>query len=569
MKNRVLGAILCALMLLTLLPVTALAEETEKVYVELTEENFPDANFREYLQDVYERQINNNRISVSTVSTIHCNRKGIKDLTGIQLFTELQILNCEDNQLTKVNFSNNKKLRILDCAGNQLTELDVTENTALTHLTCTDNYLTELDVSKNTALDHLFCNENRLTSLDVSANQALKELYCSDNQLTGLDVTANTALTRLYCYKNKLTELDISKDTALEDLWCDDNALTELDVSMNTKLVRLEFGNNLVEELDVSQNTALEKLECYANQLTALDVSANTALTKLDCGSNKLTELDVSQNAELTELDCYYNQLSTLDVSANTALTKLNCVKNKLTTLDVSHNTELTELNCAGNQLTKVDTSQCPNLTELDCTAMTTGALTVDVADRSKLLLSTLGVDAGSVTVQVKGVVQNGVTFGGRMGSYRSTEFWLYAGEEIPADDATPLCGTFLYTRDGTYRFDTAPVTDGTYTLKVKERGSDAEYYTITVAGGVVSGQPNKEEDGPSGEIEVGDLNGSGGVADINDVQCLYTYLASGEILGEFKEEPTLFKELADVNNDKNVDVYDLQYLYEQVAGLR
>lgn len=301
MKNRVLGAVLCALMLLTLLPVTALAEETEKVYVELTEENFPDANFLAYLKDVYVGQINNNRISVSTVSTIHCDREGIKDLTGIQLFTDLQILNCEDNQLTELDVSNNKKLRIFDCAGNQLTKLDVTENTALTHLTCTDNNLTELDVSKNTALDHLFCNENQLTSLDVSANKALKELYCSDNQLTGLNVTANTAntaLTRLYCYKNKLTELDISKNTAL------------------------------------------------------------------------------------------------------------------------------TELNCAGNQLTKVDTSRCPNLTELDCTAMTTGALTVDVADRSKLLLSTLGVDAGSVTVKVKGVVQNGVTFGGRMGSYRSTEFW-------------------------------------------------------------------------------------------------------------------------------------------------
>lgn len=484
MKNRVLGAILCALMLLTLLPVTALAEGTEKVYMELTEEHFPDANFLAYLQKVYKSQINNNRISVSTVSTIHCNREGIKDLTGIQLFTELQILYCKDNQLAELDVSNNKKLRIFDCAGNQLTKLDVTENTALTHLTCTDNNLTELDISKNTAL------------------------------------------------------------------------------------VRLEFDNNLVEELDVNQNTALEKLECCANQLTALNVSANTALTKLDCGSNKLTELDVSQNAELTELDCYYNQLSTLDVSANTALTKLNCVKNKLTTLDVSHNTELTELNCAGNQLTKVDTSQCPNLTELDCTAMTTGALTVDVADRSKLLLSTLGVDAGSVTVQVKGVVQNGVTFGGRMGSYRSTEFWLYEGES-PAAEAVPLCGTFLYTRDGTYRFDAAPVEDGTYTLKVKERGSDAEYYPITVAGGVVSGQPNKEGDGPSGEIEVGDLNGSGGVAGIDDVQCLYTYLTSGEIVGTFKEEPALFKELADVNNDKSVDVYDLQYLYERVAGLR
>lgn len=181
MKKRVLGAMLCILMLLTLLPVTALAEETEAKYVELTETNFPDENFLAYLQDVYKGQINNNRISVSTVSTIHCNRKGIKDLTGIELFTELQILNCEDNQLTELDVSKNKKLRIFDCAGNQLTKLDVKENTALTHLTCTDNQLSSLDVSRNTALEYLFCNENQLTSLDVSANKALKELYCSDN----------------------------------------------------------------------------------------------------------------------------------------------------------------------------------------------------------------------------------------------------------------------------------------------------------------------------------------------------------------------------------------------------
>lgn len=101
------------------------------------------------------------------------------------------------------------------------------------------------------------------------------------------------------------------------------------------------------------------------------------------------------------------------------------------------------------------------------------------------------------------------------------------------------------------------------------EKSSAGRGVVCTVAGGVVSGQPNKEEDGPSDEIEAGDLNGSGGVADINDVQCLYTYLTSGEIVGTFKEAPILFEALADVNNDKNVDVYDLQYLYEQVAGLR
>lgn len=569
MKKRVLGAMLCILMLLPLLPVTALAEETEAKYVELTEENFRDENFRAYLQDVYKGQINNNRISVSTVLTIHCNRKGIKDLTGIELFTELQILNCEDNQLTELDVSNNKKLRIFDCAGNQLTKLDVKENTALTHLTCTDNYLTELDVSRNTALEYLFCNENRLTSLDVRANKALKELYCSDNQLTGLDVTANTALTRLYCYENKLTELDISKNTALEDLWCDDNALTELDVTYNTALTRLEFDNNLVEKLDVSQNTALEKLLCGGNKLSELTLDKNTALKKLKCYSNQLTTLDVSNNTNLTELSCANNNLTELNVTKNTALAELICANNQLTELTLGENTALTELNCAGNKLSLVDVTACEKLEELDCAKMDVNSLTVNVADRSKVRLNTVGVDADKVTIQVMGETQTGLTFGGSTGSFYHTDLWLYADGETPADDATPLCGTIADSFSDTYRFDSAPITDGTYTLKVKERWTDAVYYTITVSGGVVSGQPNKEESGGSSEIEAGDLNGSGGAADINDVQCLYGYLTSGVIQGKYADNTAAFKEVADLNEDGTVDVYDLQSLYEQVAGIR
>lgn len=386
--------------------------------------------------------------------------------------------------------------------------------------------------------------------------------------MTGLDVTANTALTRLYCYKNKLTELGISKNTALEDLWCDDNNLTELDVTYNTALTRLEFDGNQVEELDVSQNAALKKLLCGGNKLSELTLDKNTALKELQCYSNQLTELDVRNNTNLTKLNCANNNLTKLDVTKNTALAELNCVNNQLTELTLDENTALTELNCAGNKLSSVDVAACEKLEELDCTAMTAETLTVNVADRSKLLLSTLGMDADKVTVKLNGVVQTGLTFGGSLDSYAHTELWLYEGEN-PADDATPLCGTCLYTRYGTYRFDAAPITDGTYTLKVKERWTDAVYYTITVSGGVVSGQPNKEESGGSSEIEAGDLNGSGGEANIGDVQCLYTYLTSGVIVGLYAEDKNAFEAAADVNEDGEVDVYDLQSLYEQVAGIR
>lgn len=38
-----------------------------------------------------------------------------------------------------------------------------------------------------------------------------------------------------------------------------------------------------------------------------------------------------------------------------------------------------------------------------------------------------------------------------------------------------------------------------------------------------------------------GYLTGSGAALDANDVQCLYTYLTSGEIQGTYKESPAAF----------------------------
>ena len=176
----------------------------------------------------------------------------------------------------------------LECDKNQLTALDVSQNTALTRLYCNSNHLKALDVSKNTALTKLSCGLNPLTALDVSKNTALTSLTCSYNQLTALDVSKNTALTDLYCHKNQLTTLNVSKNTALTRLFCFNNQLTTL---------------------DVSKNTALKELNCSDNQLTTLDVSKNTALTWLFCGSNQLTALDVSKYTELRTLNCCGNQI--------------------------------------------------------------------------------------------------------------------------------------------------------------------------------------------------------------------------------------------------------------------
>ena len=83
--------------------------------------------------------------------------------------------------------------------------LDFSGCTSLTVLNCWYNQLTELDVSKNTALELLWCDDNQLTTLDVSDCTALVNLGCWGNKLTELDVSKNRELTYLACNNNRLS----------------------------------------------------------------------------------------------------------------------------------------------------------------------------------------------------------------------------------------------------------------------------------------------------------------------------------------------------------------------------
>ena len=283
MNRKLLTALLALCAALCLLPALALAEGAADVAID--EANFPDATFRTYVA-TFDTD-NDDRLTTTELAAVKSMRligKSIGDLKGIEHFT------------------------------------------ALTKLLCQNNQLTSLDVSKNTALEELDCGDNQLTSLDVSANTALKELYCGDNPLTALDVSANTALTDLNCINTQRASLDVSKNTALTSLLCGENQLTSL---------------------DVSKNTALTSLRCAKNQLASLDVSKNTALEDLDFRWNQLTSLDVSKNAALKDLDCRWNQLTSLDLSANPELSFSHCSPNNNTyrlTLDASRTLDLTTL---------------------------------------------------------------------------------------------------------------------------------------------------------------------------------------------------------------------------------
>ena len=280
-RTRLVSALLTLAMVFTFLPFSALAAEgvTDDSTIELSEHNFPDEAFREYLKQ-FDIKKDNKLVPAErkAVKKIDVHGKSIGRLNGIEFFPNLETLYCYNNTLTSLDVSKNEKLADLWCSQNNLTSLDVSKNPELKELWCSDNNLTSLDVSKNIALQKLACSGNQLTSLDVSENEKLEILLCSGNQLTSLDVSQNSALEQLSCYDNQLTSLDVSKNTDLTSLNCNQNQLTSLDVSKNTNLTSLNCNQNRLTSLDVSQ-TAVTTLKASDNQI---DINVETTPRTFD-----------------------------------------------------------------------------------------------------------------------------------------------------------------------------------------------------------------------------------------------------------------------------------------------
>ena len=338
--------------------------------VEINETNFPNGNFRNWLQSQsYGSDDVLTQSEISDIKSIDLYNKAIKDLKGIEFFTELEDLDISCNYtLESPDLSKNTKLKNLKCYSCfKITSLDLLTNTKLEIVHCQNSGLTSLKVKGLSALQELDCAENSLESLDLSGCSSLKILNCRENSLTSLTLTGCKVLEEMDCYKNKLSSLDLSTNNALEFIDLSNNQFNKIDVSKIIALKRFNCSLNNLSSIDVSKNTALFDLSLSNNQLTGIDVSKNASLLNLYLYNNRLTNLDVSKNASLEKLDCSKNQLPKLDVSKNTKLSYLECSDNYLTELDLNNNTSLNSLYCNNNQLTKLDVELVNSIGSLYC----------------------------------------------------------------------------------------------------------------------------------------------------------------------------------------------------------
>lgn len=296
--------------------------------IPITATYFPDANFRYYLQtNTSSDQIKGygadgvlTVVELAGINYINVSSQRITNLKGLEYFSSLTVLACQDNLLTSLNISNNKNLIKVYCYNNALQSLDVRNNTSLTLLHCGMNKIKSLDTTNNIKLIELVCYDNDLGALNVSKNTALTTFQCGANNLTSIDVNNNKALTTFSCYDNKLSQINIRNNVNLIYFDCPNNQLTTLDISNNKALSTLICNNNQLLVLDLRQNTSLTSTN-LAHQTREIAMGFRDRLwqsnSSINYGITSIDNANISYNVSTGQFSTRYASNSTSNFTTN------------------------------------------------------------------------------------------------------------------------------------------------------------------------------------------------------------------------------------------------------------
>ena len=256
----------------------------------------PDANFVSFLQATYPTCMNGNQMNTScsaitTATQIDCSSQNISDLTGLEYFTSLVYLHCDNNQLSDLPTLPNS-LIALHCSENQFHSLP-SMPTSIDDLDCSYNYLyflpplpafmNTLNISHNEFVElHQFpvwagnfdCSYNNMSLITQSVNAC--SFNCSHNQFTILPPLSS--ICSIDCSYNLLSSLPYIPYGAIPDftgLICSHNqifsianlpsSLLWLDVSYNSGLICIPEVQSILSTSSGSFNISNTGITCLPN----------------------------------------------------------------------------------------------------------------------------------------------------------------------------------------------------------------------------------------------------------------------------------------------------------------
>lgn len=350
----------------------------------------PDANFEQALvtQGIDSDGVVNGLIltadAAAVTGTLNVNNNAITDLTGIEAFTSIDILEVRDNALADLDLTALTGLLRLEAGGNVLTSINVTGLSSLERLIVPNNSLTSIDLTGiSTSLRYLYANGNDFTTIDVSALTGLQRLYVYENpNFSSIDVSTIPTLDRFRCYDTSISSLDLTQNPNLAQFRCYNNSsltFVNLKSGGNTALTSYDSTNtpNLlcIQVDDVTYSTANWTIVDFA---TMFSLSCTTSIPDSNFEQaliNLTIDSDATVNGTILTSDAVA-VTGTLNVN-NSAITDLTGIgafssidilevrDNGLTTIDITSIKGLLRLEAGGNGLASINATGLANLERL------------------------------------------------------------------------------------------------------------------------------------------------------------------------------------------------------------
>ena len=213
--------------------------------------------------------------TIANLTELNVQKKGIKDLTGLQHAHNLRKLTLFHNNISDVTpLAKLKYMRWLELGHNPIS--DISPLGALTQLNGLDvGFTAASDISPLKDLKHLQFLGIHGTGISnvpsLTRFKKLKTLYLHHNTIS--DITSLSALTQLkvlYLSSNTVSDISpLAKLTQLTQLYLGNNAITDVSsLAQLTQLHILELTNNRIHDvIPLSNLVNLKKLSLFGNPI--------------------------------------------------------------------------------------------------------------------------------------------------------------------------------------------------------------------------------------------------------------------------------------------------------------
>ncbi|MCK5846489.1 MAG: leucine-rich repeat protein, partial [Bacteroidales bacterium] len=267
--------------------------------------NIPDINFKQaLLNDNNINTVDDGEISFSeaeNATSITAIELEIEDLTGVEAFINLTLLEVSRNKIANI---------------------DITPLTKLTRLYVDRNLLTEIELGYNTILEELYVDANHLTSLNVKNNTSLIRLWAKGNNYTEICVWDIEFAENLE--SSEFFNKDASVDWTTDCICVCSYVLTLSDVSFENGTIS-NFVNDteksiiIPSELDGQPVTSIASSTFYNKDLTCVDIPKGiTSIGAHAFWGNKLKNIKIPPGVTvINEWSFSYNELDSIDISDN------------------------------------------------------------------------------------------------------------------------------------------------------------------------------------------------------------------------------------------------------------